>query len=395
MIEPSSTKPAAASARGWGVALAAALFACVLCAVAFGPAQGGSWVAPGATALVAGAYAVFFALFVRRVPCSGGPAIVASAVTILATAGLTVIQPSNALLQFWVFPLLWTLLPGVRSALTASAILAVVVFAAFGLSPGRGPGWAVTGALTEGISFAVSAVMGLWITSVYRYAAERERLVRSLTDAQTELAALHRDAGTTAERERMARELHDTLAQSLTGVVLLAQRARRDLAAERLTDAALAALEESAHTALSETRALVAASAGVELSGGGLRAALETLAERFRRESGIEVEVEIALSGALDREAEVALLRCAQEGIGNVRKHAEARNVLIALRGDEKEAVLLVRDDGRGFDVGRDTAGYGLPGLRARLALTGGALEVASEPGRTELRARVPREAAR
>src|SRR5690606_3736963 len=149
--------------------------------------------------------------------------------------------------------------------------------------------------------------------------------------AQDELAALHRDAGVTDERARMSREVHDTVAQSLTGLVLLAQRARREQGAGALDAETLELIETGARDALAETRALVAAAAPVELAQGGLPDALRHLAERFERETHISVTVSAQVEAPLERDIEVVLLRCAQEGLANVRKHAQAARARVEL----------------------------------------------------------------
>lgn len=385
------TSVTAVSGRWWGVSLAAVLVFCVLAAINATLADPG--VAAGLAATVVGAagYVAFFALVVRRASEGSAMAAISVVVTIVVAAALTAFVPSNAALQFWAYPLVWALLAAPRWAIPASFALAATVFAGFAASTGDEPGWLVTALLTQGISFGVSVVMGLWIRNIYLYGLERDRLLGELTAAQHELAMLHRDAGTTAERERLSRELHDTLAQSLTAAVMLVQRARRAHADGQPIDDALELVEESVRTALAETRVLVAGSAPVELAGGGIADALLTLAARFRREAGIDVEVHVALGEPLDREIEVALLRCAQEGFGNIRKHADAGRVTVALRDDADGALLRIRNDGRGFDPGRDGGGYGLAGLRARLGMIGGTLELDGTPGAVELRARVPR----
>jgi len=233
--------------------------------------------------------------------------------------------------------------------------------------------------------------MGVWISRIADLGHERKRLLDELTAAQSQLEVLHRDAGATDERERLARELHDTIAQTLTGQVLLTQRARRELAAGALTGETLDLIESAARAALTETRSLVAASARVELPGGGLVSALEQLAARFQRESGITVSVGSTLTGQLDRDAEVVLLRCAQEGLANVRKHAGARAVRVELSSDRGFARVRVVDDGHGFQPeAAESAGFGLSGLRDRLALVGGTLDVDGTAGATTLAARVP-----
>jgi signal transduction histidine kinase len=174
---------------------------------------------------------------------------------------------------------------------------------------------------------------------------------------------------------------------------MLTQRARRELDAGRVSAAGaqLELIEESARSALAETRALVASTGPVGLSTGGISDALERLAERFSRETSVTVGVEVAALPALERDTEVVLLRVAQEGLANVRKHAGAESAVIELAADDGIISLTVRDDGRGFDEKSPTSGFGLGGMRDRLALVGGALTIASAPGAgTSLTATLP-----
>jgi signal transduction histidine kinase len=319
-------------------------------------------------------------------------AVVFVGVLIVATFGLVALVPALAVFQSLAMPAGWVLAHSRRGGIIASALTALAACAGFLVSLGFTGEALTTAAISGAFSLTGSIALGLWIWRISEYGTERARLLDELTAAQDELAALHRDAGSTAERQRLARELHDTIAQSLAGVVLLAQRTRRDLAAGRLTDDTLETLESAARAALTETRTLVAGSAPVELSG-GLAAALEVLAERFRRETGIAVDVTVHLTTPLLRDAEVALLRCAQEGLANIRKHAGATQVTVTLGENAGDAVLRIEDDGRGLDPDAIPDGFGLSGLRARLGLVGGTLSVASDGG-TTITARLPREAA-
>jgi len=342
------------------------------------------------------AFTVFWGLFVVR-PNDEDTlrSLVALVVTIAVTGALTATDTSLAFFQVIAFPAAWTLLGSIRRSVIASAVIAIVVAAAFPFRLGFTPAALTLAAAIEGISFLFSIVMGLWISRIADLGHERQRLLDELTAAQSQLEVLHRDAGATDERERLARELHDTIAQTLTGQVLLTQRARRELAAGVLTDETLALIEGASRDALTETRSLVAASARVELPGGGLVGALEHLAARFQRESGITVAVSSTLAEPLDRDAEVVLLRCAQEGLANVRKHAGARGVRLELSSEEGFARVRVVDDGHGFEPAAAAAsGFGLTGLRDRLGLVGGSLALDGTPGATTLTARVPVHAA-
>lgn len=345
---------------------------------------------------ILGAFTAFWGVFVVRPDDEDTPrSVVALIVTIGVTGALTATDTSLAFFQVIAFPAAWTLLGSIRRSVIACAIIAVVVGIAFPIRLGFTPTPITLAVVIEGLSFVFAIAMGVWISRIADLGHERKRLLDELTAAQSQLEALHRDAGATDERERLARELHDTIAQTLTGQVLLTQRARRDLAAGVLTDETLGLIESASRDALTETRSLVAASARVELPGGGLVSALEHLATRFQRESGITVTVSSTLGEALDRDAEVVLLRCAQEGLANVRKHAGARAVQVELSSDEGFARVRVADDGHGFEPATATsAGFGLSGLRDRLGLVGGSLAIDGTPGATTLTARVPVHAA-
>jgi len=338
------------------------------------------------------AFTAFWGVFVVRPEEEDTPrSLVTLVVTIAVTGALTATDTSLAFFQVIAFPAAWTLLGSVRRAVIASAVIAVVVGLAFPLRLGFTAPTITLAAAIEGISLVFSIAMGAWITRIADLGHERKRLLDELTAAQSQLAVLHRDAGATEERERLARELHDTIAQTLTGQVLLTQRARRELAAGTLSDATLELIESASRDALTETRSLVAASARVELPGGGLVGALEQLASRFQRESGITVAVVSTLAEPLDRDAEVVLLRCAQEGLANARKHAGAHAVRVELSSDDGSARVRVIDDGRGFEPRTaESAGFGLSGLRDRLGLVGGTLDLDGTAGATTLTARVP-----
>ncbi|MBX3100393.1 MAG: sensor histidine kinase [Salinibacterium sp.] len=304
---------------------------------------------------------------------------------ILASGVGTAFEPSFATVQCIAFPLLWTLVHGRSRGILASVALAFSVGVGSYLSTHS---LAQTLAI-EGISLAVSVGLGLWITSIANQSHERQRLLDELRSAQDRLSVLDRDAGISSERERLAREIHDTIAQDLTGLVMLSQRAQRELATGAAVHETLALLEESARTALAETRALVASSAPVALTSGGITEALTRLGERFERETSVAVTVNANLP-PLDRDTEVVLLRCAQEGLSNVRKHAGAASASLDAWSGDGSVGLRITDDGTGFDPRAATDGFGLGGMRDRLALVGGNLDVTSSPAGTMLTATLP-----
>lgn len=341
----------------------------------------------GAAAVVV--YSALFLALRRSAVVERSPAaIVLIVATVLFAGTATGLTPILAITQCFAYPAVWVLSEGRRDATVASVGVALAVGAGFLRSIDGANAWQQI-LLSQTLSLGFSLIMGNWIWRIAEIGAEKTRLLDELTAAQDELAALHRDAGTTAERARMSREVHDTVAQSLTGLVLLAQRARRGFASGTLDDETLELIETGARDALAETRALVAAAAPVELDQGGISDALTRLAERFERETRIRVSVSTHLEEPLDRDTEVVLLRCAQEGLANVRKHSAASSARIELTAASGDARLVLRDDGRGFPA-EPRPGFGLPGLRDRLALAGGTLEVDGTPGATALTATLP-----
>ncbi|TDN43344.1 signal transduction histidine kinase [Curtobacterium flaccumfaciens] len=299
---------------------------------------------------------------------------------VLAALVLPAVVPSAALVQCILFPVAWCQLERTRTAVVVS--FAIGIAAGVGLQIASGPSALVSTVLIEGVSIAGACALGLWITRIATLSDERRRLLEELRATQDSLAEAHRRAGVTSERERLARELHDTVAQNLAGIVMLTERARGDLAADRVDrlDERLTVLEESARAALEESRTLVAAGAA-GVAGDGLGAALHRLGERFTRETGVTVTVD-APDCALDRDAQVVLLRAGQEALANVRAHARADSVHVALHVAAERAGLRIEDDGVGFDPSVPTVGHGLRGLRERLALAGGSCTITSDAGR-------------
>ncbi len=299
-------------------------------------------------------------------------------------------EPNLVTAQVIAYPLIWVVSLTTRQAILANIAAATMISVGFFIGLDDGIGGVVQALFVGGLSLAFSLALGLWITSIAEYGEERQRLLNELQSTQGELELLSRDAGATAERERIAREIHDTIAQSLTSVVMLAQRARLE---QPVPDSTLELIESTARDALSEARALVTANAGLPTSDASLADTLARLGERFSRETGVNVTTTTTLSG-LPRDIEVVVLRCAQEGLANVRKHAQARSASVTVVQDEDVISLRVVDDGRGlggFQPG-DERGFGLSGMRDRVGLVGGTLTVAdatSAPG-TELTVDIP-----
>jgi len=315
-----------------------------------------------------------------RVPDGSRGATLVVVITIMFAGAVTLAFPTAAFVQAVAFPLIWTRLDNPRKAIIASIVVAGAVGIAMFYSAGADGDALATALISETLSLVFAIAFGLWITRIESRSTERQRLVDELRATQHQVALLSQDAGVTSERERLAREIHDTIAQDLTGLVLLAQRAGRELATGDTAAASeqLTLLEEGARTALAETRSLVASTAPTGLDTGGITAALDRLAQRYERETAIAVTVRADVDTALDRDLEVVLLRCAQEGLANVRKHSGASSAALTLTATTNGISLRVADNGSGFDPTADSSGFGLSGMRERLALVGGTLDVAS-----------------
>jgi len=224
---------------------------------------------------------------------------------------------------------------------------------------------------------------GRYITYIIEQSQARADLIHQLEESQAEVARLSRAAGTATERERLAREIHDTLAQGFTSIVTLTQA----IESEWDTDPAAARrhLELAARTArenLTEARAMVAALAPADLAEGSLEDAVRRQADRLAEETALTVEYKVdSPLPKLGMPAEVVLLRATQEALNNVRKHASAKGVSIRLSIVDDFVRLRVHDDGVGFDPGGGCTGFGLRGMRSRAEQVGGQLTVRS--GRT------------
>ena len=377
--------------RWWDAAvIAASLMVVVALAV-------GSSGASSAAIAVAGAALVLFVLsylLVARPALTSPrpwhfPVFVAGAA--VALAGGCAGEPFFAILQAIAYPLTWVLAVGRRRAIAGSIVIALGTFTGFALFSGiLDGGDAVVPALAiaaavAGFGLAFAIAFGLWIASVVEYGEERARLVGELTAAQAEIEALSRDRGAAMERERLARDVHDTLAQTLAGLAILSERAGRQLGEGRADAAAdsIATVERLSRDALDEARAIVSRMAAVP-SDAALGDAVDRLVSRFRAEAGLTIDLDLQLdsAGVLSRESQLVLLRCLQESLANVRKHAAATRVDVRVSaGPDGAAQLAVADDGRGFDVAARRDGFGLEGMAERVALAGGELEVSSTPG--------------
>ncbi|MEU5991449.1 sensor histidine kinase [Spirillospora sp. NPDC047418] len=318
-----------------------------------------------------------------------------------AWAGLALSSPDFVWLAFPLFFLYLHLLP-LPAALPGVALLTA---AAVGAVAWHGGGVRLAEVLGPTIGASVATLMALAYQALYRESEERRLLIEDLVRTREKLVEVESATARLTERERLAREIHDTLAQGMSSIILLLRAARRDLGGG--TDAALARVAEAEQAAaenLEEARNFVRGLAPPVLQQSSLTDALRRITESAAVRSASRIRFDVTGAPAeLPVAYEVALLRIAQGALGNVARHSAAENVGVTLTYLDDMVMLDVFDDGRGFDpaaigrppagsgkeagreVGKDArdgggTGYGLRAMRDRARALGGTLTIESVP---------------
>lgn len=288
-------------------------------------------------------------------------------------------------------------IPAALSTVAALLLAPPLLRGLYGLSP-----WdsVALNLLVNCVMVGFTLWFGKWLERIIGQSYERAELVRELRESRGEVVRLSEEAGAMAERERLAREVHDTLAQGLTSIVTLTQAVESEMGtAPDLARRHLVMMRETAAENLAEARAMVAARQPVGLEEGTLEAALERITSRLGEELGIEAHASVrGAPAALPNDLQVCVLRTAQEALANVRRHSRAAHVRVDLEypsapdHERAQAVeLTVADDGVGFPPERNGTGNGLRNMRQRAHGVGGLLEVTSARGRgTTIRMSLP-----
>ena len=300
------------------------------------------------------------------------------------------ISPVGIYLVFTLFFLYLRVMDDVRGvvAVVAATAASILTQVPGGLTFGAMMGPAVSAAVVLAIHFSFRTLV--------RVSREREALITQLIETRSQLAETEHAAGVTEERQRLAHEIHDTVAQGLSSIQMLLHSAERDLHQLGLSEEELAGphrfidlARTTARDNLSEARAMIAALTPSSLQETSLEAALQRMADGFAAAGDLAIEVGVeGPARQLPMRTEAALLRIAQGAVGNVAKHAGASRCRVTVTYEPDEVRLDVVDNGAGFDpedVARRPAGLGHVGLdamRQRAAEQGGVLEVESTPGR-------------
>ncbi|WP_369779167.1 sensor histidine kinase [Streptomyces sp. R33] len=283
------------------------------------------------------------------------------------------------LITFALAPHCFMLLP-LRRAVGAMGVVALLPVAGWALLWQPAGHIVFINAASAFVTLVFSSFFGAWIIRIIEQSRERASLITELDASREEVARLSAAQGAHAERERMSREIHDTLAQGFTSLLMLVQAVQSEMDTD--PEQAHRHLELMAATArqnLAEARALVAGGAPADLDAGSLPDAVRRLAARQAPPAAVSVTGEVRPLAAV---LEVVALRSCQESLSNASKHAGAgARCSVSLAYGDGELTVTVRDTGRGFDPAAPGPGHGLRGLRARTAEVGGTASIAAVPG--------------
>jgi signal transduction histidine kinase len=327
---------------------------------------------------------VYYALFISK--ALEGRAAIAFAAVVLALLVVAILANTTAgFALFSVCPMLYMTTP-LPVAVVATSLAILLPPLSTLLRQGFGdPSLTVLLPITA-LLIVFSICIGLWFERVLRQSQERADLIEQLEASRAEISRLSHEAGTAAERERLAREIHDTLAQGFTSILTLLQAVESEWDEPAAVRRHVGLAARTARDNLTEARAMVAALAPSALTAGSLEDAVRRQLERLAEESTIAVTCQIPVPlPPLRTATEVVLLRATQEALSNARKHSGATHVSVGLSVVDSMVRLAVVDDGCGFAPGEPTDGFGLKGMRARAEQVGGTLKVQSGQGTTVL----------
>lgn len=270
----------------------------------------------------------------------------------------------------------------------ASAAILLTVATIFEQVAGTGEAFSLTNPTIWLFFFMglATILLGIWVWAIIDQSTRRRQLIEQLEETQVELAASERREGVLEERQRMAREIHDTLAQGFTSIILHLEAADQSLPGD--TDKLQKHLDRARSTArdsLTQARRVVQDLKPEQLEQHSLPDAIERTAVRWGEETGIPVTtIRTGSPVPLHPNIEVTLLRAAQEALNNVRKHAQATAVQLTLSYMNDVIILDVQDNGVGLNgaaLSPLSGGYGLQAMRERASQCSGEVILESDPG--------------
>lgn len=317
----------------------------------------------------------------------------------LITVMWAVLMVGSVEFSWLVFPLFFLhlhLLPRWAGITMVLLMTAAVVMAQWSSSGSDFPPLPVVVGPVFGMAFAVATSKAYRL--LYQEGENQRQAADELRRTRAELAATQHESGVLAERARLAREIHDTLAQGFSSIILVSRAARRSLSSGDLasTEESLAMVEATAAENLAEARNFVRALSSPALTQFSLAESLSRLCQQTAQEArarGVSLSCSFRLDGEpteIPQPFKVTLLRATQASLANVWLHAQATSAVVSLAFLGDEVTLDVFDDGRGFEPERladsvaeraDGSGFGLRSLRERVVAQGGTLTLESAPG--------------
>ncbi|WP_433698261.1 sensor histidine kinase [Nocardiopsis sp. CA-288880] len=367
----------------WDLYFTSTMLGMVLLALVSGDPDG-RWLP---ASLTAGVIVVYYAYGRRLLLLDGSDwdrprSLVLSALLLLCILPAVLLNPDLTFMLIAVAPLCF---------MTCGSAVAVPTVAVVLLLPGPVRGLAGTEewntvlvtVLINGAIVGYALWFGRWFELIVEQSYERSELIAELRASRSEAVRLSEESGAMVEREHLAREMHDTLAQGLTSIVALTQAVESELDSDPATARRhLALMRETAAENLAEARAMVAARQPAPFAAGDLEAVLARITARLGDELAATARSRVeGVPVPLTNDLQICLLRTAQEALSNVRRHSGARRVELVLGYTEACVELTVSDDGRGFVPGEVSAGRGLANMGHRAASVGGTLDVEAAPG--------------
>ncbi len=305
----------------------------------------------------------------------------------LVTAEWVVLLWLNSVAAYVVFPLFFLYLhllgrrAGAVMVLTSTTIAIVVL--------GVRDRWTVGGVVGPIVGAAVAVMIGRGYQALARESAQRELLMKELISTRDQLVAAEHESGVLAERSRLAREIHDTVAQGLSSIQMLLHAAERaDPDRPGIEHIRLA--RETAATNLADARRFIRELSPPHLDEVGLGGTLRRLADTQWAVQGVDVTVRVSDALALPMHLQTALLRIAQGAMANVIQHAQTTTARITLTADSGALCFTIADEGKGFEPdgsasplrGGKTDSFGLQATKERVDQLGGTLTIDTGPGR-------------
>lgn len=304
--------------------------------------------------------------------------------TIVAWYFLIQLTPIYYLVLFGLFSQIYAILPLAYASVAAIIIAGIMTY---NQTIGSGDAFSWQIGLIYFLMGVASVVLGAWINAIIQKSEERRDLLDQLQATQAELADAERRAGVLAERQRLAHEIHDTLAQGFISIIMHLETAEQTLpaaTANSKTHHQIQQAKETARQNLQDARRVVADLRPEPLENHSLPAAIERTVQRWSQRHNIPATMQTTGTPLpLHPDVDVTLLRATQEALANIHKHAQAQNVTVTLSYMGDSVLLDVQDDGMGLNGAKPSpfgGGFGLQAMRERTAQFGGDVLLESEP---------------